>query len=368
MTRDPIAPRPNRRSPRGLLGMLALVACVELTISARRLDFTTVWADDWRGAERAASRQGLGRDVLCFGDSLVKFGVLPKEIRARTGLKAYNLAVNAGTVPSTYMLLKRALDAGARPRAIVVDFFALMQPDRPRNSTRMYPDLATTGEVYDLARFAGDFEFFNGVMTGKLLPSAKCRFEIRESVRAALKGRRASPWPAQAEIWGLWKAHDGAQPMPVPAGRPPADPVLVSDISPPSWTVDPINARYAEKFLKLAQAHGIPVFWAMLPLSPEVQALRDRNRTDEAYDRYAREVLARHPEVVVVDARRSRFDGSAFYDPIHLNVEGARAFTAGLAAELAARLEGHPSADRWVALPAQVAGIARVERPRSASR
>ena len=52
-------------------------------ISARRLDFTTVWADDWRCAARAATRQAKGRDVLCLGDSLVKFGVLPKVIEAR---------------------------------------------------------------------------------------------------------------------------------------------------------------------------------------------------------------------------------------------------------------------------------------------
>ena len=49
--------RPGLPIPSGLLGMLALVAAVEWTISGRHLDFTTVWADDWH----ARPRRRLGR-------------------------------------------------------------------------------------------------------------------------------------------------------------------------------------------------------------------------------------------------------------------------------------------------------------------
>jgi hypothetical protein len=342
--------RPARRVPLGMVGMLALVAAVELTISARRLDFTTIWADDWRCAERAATRQAKGRDVLCLGDSLVKYGVLPKVIEEKTGLKAYNLAINAGTVPSTYFLLRHALEAGARPKAIVVDFFALMQPDLPRKSIRMYPDLATAGECLELAGLAGDLGFFNATMMGKLLPSSKCRFEIRGGIMAALDGRRSSPWPAQAHIWETWKAQDGAQPSPSHQPRPPADPILVSDISPAAWQCDKINATYVEKFLTLARSHGIPVFWVMLPASPEVQALRDLRRSDEAYDRFAKATLERHPEVVVFDARHAGYVGTVFVDPIHLDGVGAAVFTADLSAKLAAYLGAKGPAPSWVAM------------------
>jgi hypothetical protein len=353
---------PRRRIPLGLLGMLALVAAIEWTIAARRLDFTTVWADDWRSTAIAATRKAPGRDVLCFGDSLVKFGVLPRVIEARTGRKSYNLAINAGTVPASYFLLCRALGAGARPRAIVVDFFALMQPDVPRKSTRLYPDLATPGDCLDLARVAGDPDFRNAALLGQLLPSYKCRFEIRESLKAALDGRRASPWPSQAGIWAAWKANDGAQPMPNNPNRPPAHPVLVSDVSPIDWTCDVINATYVDRFLSLAESRKIPIFWLMPPVSPEVQSCRDLRRTDDAYDRFARSTLERHPNVTVLDARHAGYAGSAFIDPIHLNREGATALTSDLADRLINHLDPKGPASRWVALPGRPEGVTRLLR------
>lgn len=354
--------RPALRTPWGLVGMLALVAAVELAISARRLDFTTIWADDWRQAGRAASRVATQREVLCFGDSLVKFGVLPKVIRAKTGLSAHNLAVNAGTVPSTYILLKRALESGAKPKAVVVDFFALMQPDRPRKSTRMYPELATPRECLELARLAGDPGFFEASVMGMLLPSYRCRFEVRESVKGALEGRRASPWPAQAAIWASWKAQDGAQFMP-PSPRPPADLSLVNDISPFDWHCDTINAAYVEKFLTLAESRQVPVFWLIPPISPEVQACRDARGTDAHYDRFARATLARHAEVTLIDARRLGFDGTAYFDPLHLNGAGATALSEALADRLVEGLTGRDQLERWVDIrgPAtRVEGMARL--------
>jgi len=350
-------PTRPRRLPLGLLGMLVLVGAVELVLAGRRLDFTTVWADDWRTAAVSATRKASGRDILCFGDSLIKIGVLPKVIEAKTGLKAFNLATNAGTVPSTYFLLRRALEAGARPRAIVVDFFPLMQPDQPRNSTRFYPDLATTGECLELARVAGDADFFTTVLLGKLLPSFKCRYEIRASIKAALAGRRASPWPDQGWIWAAWKSEDGAQPMPSTLNRSPADPRFVGDVSPEGWSCDGINAVYLERFLELARSRSIPVYWLMPPVSPEVQAQRDRNHADEAYDRFARTTLDRHPEVVVLDARHSGYDGQVFIDAIHLDRQGATTLSNDLAGHLGS------GTSRWVALPAfasQTEGVARL--------
>jgi lysophospholipase L1-like esterase len=341
--------------------MLALVATVELVISSRRLDFTTIWADDWRQAGHAASRVATKRDVLCFGDSLVKFGVLPKVIRAKSGLSAHNLAVNAGTVPSTYILLKRALESGARPKAVVVDFFALMQPDQPRKSTRMYPELATPRECLELARVSGDPGFFEASVMGMILPSYRCRFEVRDSVKAALEGRRASPWPAQASIWESWKTQGGAQFMP-PSPRPPADLALVNDISPADWHCDAINAAYVEKFLALAKLHQVPVFWLIPPISPEVQACRDARGTDAHYDRFARATLSRHPEVTVIDARRLSFDGTAYFDPLHLNGVGATALSEALADRLVDGLAGRDRNERWVDIrgPANHAeGVAR---------
>jgi hypothetical protein len=363
--------RPVRRIPAGLLGMLALVAAIELTISARRLDFTTIWADDWRCATGAATRQVKGRDVLCFGDSLVKFGVLPKVIEAKTGLKSYNLAVNAGMVPATYFQLRRAFNAGARPKAIVVDFFALMLPDESPKATRRYTDLASLRDCFELAMLARAPEFLNTTLIGKFLPSYKCRFEIREAIKSALEGRRASPWPAEAWIWASWKAHNGAQPMPSNPDRKPADPIFLSSASPADWTCDALDAIYVEKFLALARSHNIPVFWLMPPVSPEIQVWRNLRRTDDFYDRFARATQERHPEVVVLDARHSGYDNSVFIDSVHLNRRGAEVLTNDLTSRLVNHLEERNQVTHWVALPAfngRTEGVARAGENGKSSR
>jgi hypothetical protein len=344
--------RPTLRPPIGLLGMLAMVAAIEATIAARHLDFTTIWADDWRRSAVAATRQARGRDVLCLGDSLVKFGVLPKEIEATTGLRSYNLAINAGTMPSSYFLLRRALESGARPRAIVADFCVLMQPHRPDGAIRLYPELATVRDCLDLAWTARDPGFLSAALLGKLLPSYKDRFEIRESVKAALDGRRASPWPVQSAIWTAWKTQDGAQPMPSYGLGPFPNPGLVADLSPDHWECDPINAAYFEKFLALAGSRKIPVFWLIPPLSPEVHARRALHKSDDAYDRFVRAALGRHPGVVVLDARRSGYDNSLYIDVIHLGQQGAKVLTRGLATLVRDRLEGRGPSPRWVEMPA----------------
>ena len=85
---EPEAEAPDRstsRRPSGLLGMLALVMAVEAGIAARRPDLVSPWVEGWRVAAQAAETKAPGSDVLCFGDSLIKYGVLPKVIEAGPG-------------------------------------------------------------------------------------------------------------------------------------------------------------------------------------------------------------------------------------------------------------------------------------------
>jgi hypothetical protein len=340
--------------PQGLLGMLALVLVVELAIAGRRLDFTTIWADDWRCSAESATYRSKDYDLLCFGDSLVKFGVLPREVEAKTGLRTFNLAINAGTMPSAYFMLRRALDSGARPKAIVADFCTLMLVQDPKLAIRLYPELATTRDCFDLAWTARDSGFLSAALLGKLLPSYKCRFEIRASIKAALEGRRASPWPQHSGIWAKWMNQNGAQPMgPLPFNAV-ADPGMVASLSPTDWECDPINASYLEKFLALAASREIPVFWLIPPLNPALEARRALNKADKAYTRFVRLAIERHPEVVVLDARHSGYDNSVYIDALHLDDRGAKVLTGDLAALVSDRLKRpDPARDhRWVEMPA----------------
>jgi len=121
--RDETGPAWRRHSPLGFLGMIGLVAAIEWTLSGHDLDFTSPMQWDWRVIGKAATRPDrvAGKDVLIFGDSLVKFGVQPRVLKRHSGTVAYNFALHTGQTPSSYFMLRRALRAGARPSVVVLD-------------------------------------------------------------------------------------------------------------------------------------------------------------------------------------------------------------------------------------------------------
>ena len=71
--------------------------------------------DDWayRKSEKAATRDAKRYDVLVFGDSMVKQGVVPRAVEERSGLRVLHLAVSGSQAPASLALLARALAAGA---------------------------------------------------------------------------------------------------------------------------------------------------------------------------------------------------------------------------------------------------------------
>ena len=78
----------------------------------------------------------------------------------------------------------------------------------------------------------------------------------------------------------------------------------------------------------------------------------------------ARALLARHPNVEVLDARESGYDDSVHIDLLRLEVHGARVFSNDLADHL---LNQTPSAtDHWAAMP-PLAGRTGRSRPPSSS-
>ena len=92
--------------------MLALVAAAESWLAWHDVEFANYSAECWRMSGWAA-RHVRRSEVLCFGTSLSKHGVLPRVIEhLQTGKRAYNLAVFSGPVPASYFLLRRAGGGG----------------------------------------------------------------------------------------------------------------------------------------------------------------------------------------------------------------------------------------------------------------
>jgi hypothetical protein len=311
--------------------MLGLIVAVEAMISGRRADLVTPWADDWRLSARAAeTTRATEADVLCFGDSLVKYGVLPNVIEARTGLKAYNLATSGGTMASSYFLFRRAIDSGAKPRAVVVDVAALMMLEEPAKPLN-YAELGTWTDCVDFAWTAGDAHLFGVLLVGKLLPSFRWRFELRDHLVAALAGQSISARADLESFQTLWSRENGAQPTPKERFVHPQEEYLIAGVSPAKWACDSKERAYADRFFALAESHQIQVYWLLPPLSPAVHARRAELGSDARYDRFVKAMTSRHPATLILDARASGYDDSTHLDHLHLNRRGASVLSSDLA-------------------------------------
>ncbi len=348
--RDGTVPGTRRRPPLGLIGMLGLVALIEWTLAGHDLDFTAPWHWDWRVIGRAATRPDrvAGKDVLLFGDSLVKFGLMPRVIRERSGLTTYNFALHTGQTSSSYFMLARTLKAGARPSAIVLDLTPHMLAHTPDINKSLWAELLSPAECLDMARTRGDADFFASTMLAVVLPSCKERLEIRANLMAAFEGKSTSRRDQIPMYRRNWKVNDGAQLMgdsPAPA----IDPVEWTRSLYSRWAPDPVNLAYLDRFFGLARSRRIPVYWLLPPIHPDVQARTATSGYDADYTRFVREVLARSPGTVVVDARHSGFTADLFIDGAHLNRRGALQLSAAVAEVLRGRPEAAASGN-WVAL------------------
>jgi hypothetical protein len=333
------------RPPWGLLGMLALVAGVEAFVAGRGpvLRETGDWG--WAVSAKAARVEGPRRQVLAFGDSLAKMAVVPEVVEARSGLSAYNLAVTAGPAPTSYFLLRRALDAGARPAALLVDFFPRLQQLGPRH-TLQWPALLGLREALELAWVAGDAELFAQIAAPRLLPSLRARHGLRRAIRAA-------SWHPQGidnrTYRRNWRENRGAQVMPCGADPNVDFPQIRRDFY-SDVRFDPVNVAFIHRFLDLAESRSIPVYYLLPPIKPGLQAECERTGFDAAYVAFLGEIQARHPGVVMVDGRHAGYDPALFYDANHLGRDGAWAYSVALGDLLRLRPPGSPG-PLWVELP-----------------
>lgn len=329
---------------------MVVIGLVENGLSRHAIHYSTEWSLAWKRSAEAARKEAVQADILCFGDSLVMHGVAPRILEKRLGRPAYNVAVFKGMAPSSYFLLKDALDAGAKPSAVLVDGELLV--DNPLELVRLWPELATYEELFDLACSAHDFSFFGQVALGKLMPSVLQRYEIREFAMARLEGRDYSARIALAPKIRNWTENLGANIRPPDSVPAETAEKLLSGYLPSDWTCHPVNGKYVKRFIKLAQSRGIRVFWLLPPLRPEVQERRDRGGLTSEYEAFVRELVTLYPNLQVLDARHSHFPGESMVDMTHTNRVGASVYSDLIAEALKTRLDlDQISGDRWIRLP-----------------
>jgi hypothetical protein len=288
---------------------------------------------------------------LCFGTSMVSGGVLPAVIERRTGLKTYNLAVAGGRPELSYHYLRRTLAAGNKPSAVLLDVHPAFISGNYKENNACWPDALGFWDCVDMAWNVRDAEFFLKTALAKALPSLAHRNQIRTACLAALRGQNTSFYWTNLIMIRNPKRNRGAVVM----SRSPTYHGEVSDVYKGIFLrddrgCDAVQQRYLHKFLRLANAHGIRVYWLVMPLVPDLQRERAAKGLDEAYDRFVRSFES-YPNLVVLDARRSCYNQSAFLDACHLDPPGAYVLSDDVA-EVLRHLEARkPDSQRWVALP-----------------
>ncbi len=362
---DPSATLARRaRGPWGLAGMLAIVLAVESFVGRIDPAFSTLATDMWADArDRADSAEVRSSALLCFGDSQVQQGVLAPVVEERLGLPAYNLAVPAGQPASAVSLLRRALDAGARPRAIVVGFFPGMLARDMRINARTLPELLDPLEALDLAVTGHDCRLAGSTLLGLALPSSRAREEVRVAIVAALRGEADRGRAEVAERRRVRRAAHGSFALPsnpyfADKQGPPGAPAPQSGLT---WRPDPPNERYLRRFLAMAANRGIAVYWLSSPLSPSERTARERSGLLAGFDGFLRRLQGEFPNLVVLETRTMDFDRTAFGDFYHLDGRAAAVLSRSVAEAIAAG----PPPSRWVALtkdPARVAAGSRIDR------
>ena len=306
-----------RRWAGGLLGMIALVALIEVGIGARP-DLAAPVALEWRYGAKAIPRRARQAEILCLGDSLIKFGINPSVLERHLGRRVSLHAVPAAPAAASYFTLRTAIEAGARPRVVVVDYAPFLLLPGYRLNHQFLPEVAGLRDYLDLAWTGPDGELGGSLAMARLVPSVRHRDGLR--ARVAKRVGWSATRPPRTRRPDLWL---------------PGDNEAVFDwFYPTDWVAGAEHRRYVERLIALARDHGATVVWLLPPIGDPIRAEWDRLGLTARYRAFVASVQARFPNLVVLDAHDLPTPKIDRLDPLHLNPAGAEAFTARLAALL----------------------------------
>ena len=309
-----------------------------------------------RSARRTGRRREARRgEILVLGDSLAKLGVVPRAIEERTGRRTFNLALSGGQATTSLAVFRQAPSAGARPEAVVVDFFPTLQTVGPRHTLGRWASLLGPAEAAELAWNARDGGLFGSIVLARLLPTFQGRAVIRDHVKAALDGRPTGDRWANTLMRRNWARNAGAHLLPAAAGG-----VRLTDAEAEAWRVrqflyfrvEPVNARRSSGSSRSRPSGGCGCS-APAPVPPGASARLRGSGFDAAHRAFVRSWQERFPGLTVIDGGNAVSDPLAFFDPHHLAAAGAYGFSLALGETLRHALAAEPGADpRRVVMPA----------------
>ena len=163
--------------PWGLVGAVALIVIGEQLVVRNVPDLVLPELREWAWCGEAARSIAPRCDVLCFGSSMTNMALMSDLIEQHTGYRTYNLALCWGPTPAHEALLRRALRAGARPKAILVEFHPHSLSVEPSRGSRFWPMLLSFGECLGLSWTRAIRSCWDGSR-----PPGRCRVSVTASV------------------------------------------------------------------------------------------------------------------------------------------------------------------------------------------
>lgn len=348
--------------PWGLLGAIGLMVAIECNLGRNWLDLSDPVSLSWRYADDAACTEAAGCEVLFLGDSLVKHGLIPSIVESESGIRSINLAAARAPALMTYFALRRALESGARPRAIVIETKPAVLIAGVEYNSGYWPVALSAFECLELGRITGKATFGVEMLVARLIPSVRSRLAVRSQVMAALKGSADPIREINRVLWRNWSTNGGANVASLnSAYRGELSPQIRDNLHPDRWYVDRSNTEGIELLLRVAQERKIRVFWLLPPISPGLQQWRERSGSESKYEAFVRAYQSRFlGTLTILDARRVVSDPSSFIDATHLAGRGAivlsRVVAAAMRDELAARSPA--PGDGWRILKPPVGDLA----------
>ena len=267
----------------------------------------------------------------------------------------------------TYFVLKRRLESGARPSAIVIDTKPAVLIGGVEYNAHYWPAALTARECLEVGRITGRTQTGLAMLTAWLLPSVQSRLEVRSCIEAALEGTRDPIQEINRVLWRNWSVNEGANvAMLNSTYRGELSPEIRERLHPDRWYVDPSNVEGIERLLRLARDREIRVYWLLPPISSGLQEWRERSGAEAKYEGFVRSYQERYPRVVtVLDARRVVPDPTLYVDATHLSGRGAIVLSRAVGGVLKAGLSGG-AADRdgeWIRLEPPTADAGRSGEP-----
>jgi hypothetical protein len=346
--------------PWGAIGALTILFGIESIVNRHWLELTDPTSLSWRFSAESAECEAPAAQVLCLGDSLLKHGLVPSILARDSGLRTLNLSAAQGSTVLTQSLLRRSLNSGARPKALIVNAKPAVLLGGPEVNARAWQEVLNPYDLIELLRMTRNPAFVASLIVGRVIPSLRSHLEIRSAISGALRGETSQVAVINPVLWRNWAKNAGAN---VASAASPFDGAVTSEVRQQLFTdlfyVDPANAQAIEKILEIAAERRIPIFWVLFPISPKLQSLRDQSGADAQHDRFLKSIAVRHPgQLTVLDARHAGYPAHFFVDATHLNRRGALVLSRSVAAALSRvgefRQSTPSSNGDWIVLDASV--------------